>query len=101
LENGLLPFNFIGERPLSLPQQPTPTLDESDPLMTRVQQHKYLNDDLHLPISLPYFNKICLPSRNEGPPVDIWFGSRPLSRRSTVRAWAESRCSKTRGGFAA
>jgi hypothetical protein len=61
------------------------------PLLTREQVRRRLNE-LGFPLTASYFNKICLPSRNAGPPIAKWFGKRPLYRESDALAWAESRC---------
>jgi hypothetical protein len=63
----------------------------SKPLMTRKQTLEYLHS-LGFPMTETYFNKICLPSRNAGPPVAKLWGPRPLYDAELVLAWAESRC---------
>ena len=45
---------------------------------------------LGLPISDSKLNKVCAPSVNLGPPVDVWFGRRPLYDIYQGIAWAES-----------
>jgi hypothetical protein len=64
------------------------------PLLTREQLRQCLNERGY-PITASYFNKICLPSRNAGPPVAKMWGSkrRPLYKLDEAIAWAESRCS--------
>jgi hypothetical protein len=57
--------------------------------------------DLGYPITESYWNKINLPSVGAGPAVDKWFGKRPLYFLPNVIAWAESRCSTTRGKLVA
>lgn len=64
------------------------------PLLTRDQLRQRLNERGYV-ISASYFSKICLPSRNEGPPVAKQWGKRPLYDLDAGLAWAESRCSKT------
>jgi hypothetical protein len=44
------------------------------------------------PIKASSFSKLCLPSRNAGPPVAKFFGKRPLYRLEDAIAWAESKC---------
>ena len=56
-----------------------------DQLLTRLNECGY-------PIKASYFNKICLPSRNAGPPAAKLFGKRPLYKLDDAIAWAESRC---------
>jgi hypothetical protein len=53
------------------------------------------------PISASYFNKICLPSINAGPPVAKWWGKRPLYRLEDVIVWAEARCGSAPGKLVA
>ncbi len=36
-------------------------------------------------------NKLCAPSVNEGPPIALWHGPRPLRTPDDVIAWAEKR----------
>jgi hypothetical protein len=36
-------------------------------------------------------NRLCSPAVNEGPPVTLWHGPRPLRTPDDVIAWAESR----------
>ena len=64
------------------------TLDDVDPLLTR----KAVVADLcsvDIPLSFSRFEKLCM--LGEGPPVDCYWGKRPLTRRSNVRKWAEER----------
>ena len=61
------------------------------PLLTREQVRQRLNDR-GFPLTASYFNKICLPSRNAGPPIAKWWGKRPLYSLDAAFAWAESRC---------
>lgn len=60
-------------------------------LLTREQLRLRLNERGYI-ISASYFNKICLPSVNEGPPVAKQWGKRPLYDLSAALAWAEARC---------
>lgn len=52
-------------------------------------------------ISLSYWNKINLPSVNGGPPIEKWWGKRPLHDLHAALAWAESRCTASRGKLVA
>ena len=63
----------------------------SAPLLTREQLRHRLNERGY-PISASYFNKVCLPSVNGGPPVAKQWGKRPLYELDAGLAWAESRC---------
>jgi hypothetical protein len=63
------------------------------PLLTREQLRLRLNERGYV-ISASYFNKICLPSVNGGPPVVKQWGKRPLYDLEAALAWAESRCSQ-------
>jgi hypothetical protein len=61
------------------------------PLLTREQLRQRLNA-LGYVISASYFNKVCLPSVNAGPPIAKQWGKRPLYDLEAALAWAESRC---------
>jgi hypothetical protein len=41
--------------------------------------------------SISQINKLCAPAVNEGPPVALWHGPRPLRHPDDVIAWAEKR----------
>jgi hypothetical protein len=69
-------------------------------LLTREQLLQRLNGR-GFPIKASYFNKLCLPSRNAGPPPAVWYGKRPLYRLEDALLWAESKCSTSRAGVAA
>ena len=68
--------------------------------MTRKQALEFLHAH-GFPLSEAYFNKLCLPSRNFGPPVARWFGGKPLYEAKSTLAWANSRCGDKRGSLAA
>jgi hypothetical protein len=70
------------------------------PLLTRENLRQEL-DRRGFKTSRSYWNKINLPSVNAGPPVAKWWGKRPLYRLDEALAWAESRCSTTRGRLVA
>jgi hypothetical protein len=61
------------------------------PLLTREQLRLRLIE-CGYPLKASYFNKICLPSRNEGPPAAKRWGKRPLYRLDDGLAWAQQRC---------
>jgi hypothetical protein len=67
----------------------------SSPFLTREKLCRELNKRGY-PISLGYFNLLCLPSRGEGPPIARWFGPRPLYDLEAGVSWAESRCSPSK-----
>jgi hypothetical protein len=69
-------------------------------LLTREQLRQRLNEH-GFPCTPSYFNKICLPSVNAGPPVEKWFGKRPLYNFDKALAWAESRCTSAPGKLSA
>jgi hypothetical protein len=71
----------------------------SERLMTRKQALEFIRSH-GFPISDAYFSKLCLPSRNSGPPVARWFGGRPLYEPAPTLAWANSRCGDKRGTLA-
>jgi hypothetical protein len=60
------------------------------PRLTRQQAVAFLNQN-GFPISLSTLERLCMPSRGEGPPVDLVFNGRPLYRPDDVLAWAEAR----------
>jgi hypothetical protein len=62
-----------------------------DAYLTRDQLLSRLNERGY-PIKPTYFHKMCLPSRNAGPPVAKWWGKRPLYKLDDALAWAELRC---------
>ena len=41
--------------------------------------------------STSQINKLCAPAVNEGPPIALWHGPRPLRTPDDVIAWAEKR----------
>jgi hypothetical protein len=67
------------------------TVDTKSALLTREQVRQRLNERGY-PITQSYFSKICLPSRNAGPPVAKMWGKRPLYDFDAALAWAEARC---------
>jgi hypothetical protein len=66
--------------------------------LTREQLRVKLNE-LGYPLTQSYFNKLCLPSVNAGPPVAKWWGKRPLYTLDEGIAWAEARCGSVPGGL--
>jgi hypothetical protein len=71
------------------------TSPTSKPLMTRSQLRVFLNSE-GFPLGASTFNKLCMPSRNEGPEVEAWWGGRPLYSPERGLEWARSRLSRTR-----
>ena len=63
-------------------------LDADDPLLTPKDSVADLNS-FGLKISTSWFEKLC--AANEGPPIDCYWGRRPMRKRSTLRKWAEER----------
>jgi hypothetical protein len=43
------------------------------------------------PLGCSTFDKMCMPSRNEGPPVEAYWGKRPLYSADTGLEWARGR----------
>ncbi len=43
-----------------------------------------------IPISTSKLNKMCAPAINQGPPIDCWWGRRPLYDLGAAIAWAEA-----------
>jgi hypothetical protein len=67
----------------------------SKPLMTRSELRVFLNSE-GFPIGASTLDKLCMPSRNEGPEVEAWWGDRPLYNPERGLEWARRRLSKTR-----
>jgi hypothetical protein len=65
------------------------------PLMTRSELRAFLNAE-GFPLGESTFEKICIPSRNDGPEVECFWGNRPLYSPERGLEWARSRLSKTR-----
>lgn len=63
-------------------------LNDKDPLLTRAAIVEDLRG-LGVPISDSKFEKLCMAGL--GPPVDCYWGKRPLTRRSKGRSWAVGR----------
>ena len=63
--------------------------------MTRAQLRVFLNDELGVPIGEATLDKLCAPKVGQGPPVEAWWGKRPLYSRAAARAWAQGRLKKT------
>jgi len=62
--------------------------DDAGPLMTRERLLVFLNDEVGVPISESTLAKMCAPTCGKGPPVEAWWGMRPLYSRVTARTWA-------------
>jgi hypothetical protein len=73
-------------------------LSEDDPLLTSKSAVAYLRS-LGLPISPSWFEKLC--QADNGPPIECYWGRRPMRKRSRVRAWAEQRMQAARTTAAA
>lgn len=65
------------------------------PLLTREELRQYINDN-GIPLGSSTLDKLCMPSRNEGPEVECFWGNRPLYNPERGLEWARSRLSKTR-----
>lgn len=72
--------------------EPTSLFNDDDPLLTRSSLARELRS-LGVPISDSTLEKLCM--LGEGPPVDWYWGKRPLTRRSNARRWAEQRLAST------
>lgn len=68
-------------------------LKDDDPLLTRSGVVQDLRS-VGVPISESRMEKLCM--AGQGPPVDCYWGKRPLTRRSKGRAWAEERMKNRR-----
>ena len=71
------------------------TSPTSKPLMTRSELREFLNSE-GFPLGESTFEKICMPSRGEGPPIEFFWGNRPLYKPERGLAWARSRLSQTK-----
>jgi hypothetical protein len=60
------------------------------PRLTRKKLGAFLREHGY-PISDSVLNKLSAPSVGEGPPIDSWWGKRPLYDPDRGLAWAESR----------
>jgi hypothetical protein len=65
------------------------------PLLTREELRQYINDQ-GIPLGASTLDKLCMPSRNEGPEVEAWWGGRPLYSPERGPEWAKGRLTKTR-----
>ena len=65
------------------------------PLLTREELWEYINSQ-GIPLGASTLDKLCMPSRNEGPEVEAWWGDRPLYSPERGLEWARSRLSKIR-----
>ena len=63
--------------------------------MTRSELREFLNSE-GFPLGESTFEKICMPSRGEGPPIEFFWGNRPLSKPERGLEWARSRLSQTK-----
>jgi len=71
------------------------TSPTSKPLMTRSELREFLNSE-GFPLGESTFEKICMPSRGEGPPIEFFWGNRPLYKPERGLEWARSRLSQTK-----
>jgi hypothetical protein len=71
---------------------PSTLVSEDDPLLTSKDVIADLRS-VGLPISASWFEK--LREADKGPPVECYWGRRPMWKRSRVRAWAEVRMRAT------
>jgi hypothetical protein len=65
------------------------------PLLTRKELVQHINDN-GIPLGLSTLDKLCMPSRYEGPEVEAWLGQRPLYDPERGLEWAKGRLTKTR-----
>src|SRR5215471_3525874 len=62
--------------------------------LTREQVAVYLSMS-GFPITLSTLEKLCAPAIGDGPPVEMWWGRRPLYSPEQCLAWARARLSPT------
>jgi hypothetical protein len=65
--------------------------------MTRKELAEYLRQE-GIPLSDSTLNKLCMSTVNEGPPVEAWWGRRPLYDPGKALVWAEGRMRQARLG---
>jgi hypothetical protein len=65
------------------------------PLLTREELRQYIND-AGIPLGASTLEKLCMPSRGEGPPIECFWGNRPLYKPDHGLEWARGRLTKTR-----
>ena len=58
--------------------------------LTRSQLVEFLRNAGY-PVTIHALNKSCMPSRNDGPPIDSYWGKRPLYEATAALRWAEAR----------
>jgi hypothetical protein len=75
----------------------------SDPTVSVTAKKLGLRDKLlahinaaGIPLGKSTLDKLCMPSAYDGPPVEAWFGSRPIYDLDRGLEWARSRLTKTR-----
>jgi len=66
-------------------------LSDGEKLLTRRQVAEFLTNEAGYPIAFTQLQKLSMPSRGEGPPIECWFNGRPLYRPSRALEWAHSR----------
>jgi hypothetical protein len=64
-----------------------------DKFLTRKELAEFLSHEVGVPTSLAKLNKLAC--NNLGPPVDAYWGNRPLYRRATGKLWAEQELKPT------
>jgi hypothetical protein len=64
-------------------------------LMTRTELCAFLNAE-GFPLGASTLDKLCMPSRGEGPEIACFWGNRPLYEPERGLEWARSRLSQTR-----
>jgi len=90
-----LPSDYLdvsGSRlePLRVSRQDEEQMVHPQRRMTRKQLAEFLRQNGH-PYGDSTLDKLCMPSVNQGPPIDPWLGRRPLYEPSAGLAWAETR----------
>jgi hypothetical protein len=72
-----------------------PIVSAAKKLGPRSKLLEYINEN-GIPLGRSTLDKLCMPSRYEGPPVEAWFGSRPLYDLDRGLEWALGRLTKSR-----
>jgi hypothetical protein len=65
------------------------------PLLTRKELRAYINSQ-GIPLGASTLEKLAMPSRGEGPPIECFWGNRPLYKPERGLEWAKGRLTKNR-----
>ena len=67
-------------------------IDEALPeFVTRQELLRHIKEKLGVPVTDGTMAQMCMPSRNQGPPVAAYWGRRPIYNLEEGLAWARER----------